>query len=260
MDAAPSDALVFFGATGDLAYKQIFPALQGLVRDEGLDMSPSSASPNPAGASNSFARAPKTVSNITGAFNDADFARLRQTPELCRRRLQRSANVRATETGAGAAPGGPCTISRSRPRYSAPSDRRSPRAGSTRTRASWSRSRSAAISSRRRRSTGRWSSTSPRRRSSGSTTTWARSPCRTSSIPGSPMRCSSRCGTGNMSAASRSPWRKLSALQDRGSFYDATGALRDVVQNHLLQVVANLMMEPPSGEESRGHCAIRKPR
>ena len=33
-----SDALVFFGATGDLAYKQIFPALQGLIRDEGLDI------------------------------------------------------------------------------------------------------------------------------------------------------------------------------------------------------------------------------
>ena len=32
-----SDALVFFGATGDLAYKQIFPALFGLVRDEGPD-------------------------------------------------------------------------------------------------------------------------------------------------------------------------------------------------------------------------------
>src|SRR5450756_2223430 len=31
-----SDALVIFGTTGDLAYKQIFPALYGLVRDEGL--------------------------------------------------------------------------------------------------------------------------------------------------------------------------------------------------------------------------------
>ena len=30
--ALPSDALVFFGATGDLAYKKIFPALQSLVR------------------------------------------------------------------------------------------------------------------------------------------------------------------------------------------------------------------------------------
>ncbi|MDQ3906338.1 MAG: glucose-6-phosphate dehydrogenase [Actinomycetota bacterium] len=32
MVAEPSDALVFFGATGDLAYKQIFPALQALVK------------------------------------------------------------------------------------------------------------------------------------------------------------------------------------------------------------------------------------
>src|SRR4051794_37737150 len=29
---AVSDALVFFGATGDLAYKQIFPALQKMVQ------------------------------------------------------------------------------------------------------------------------------------------------------------------------------------------------------------------------------------
>jgi glucose-6-phosphate 1-dehydrogenase len=34
----PSDAFVFFGATGDLAFKQIFPALAGLIRDEGLDL------------------------------------------------------------------------------------------------------------------------------------------------------------------------------------------------------------------------------
>jgi len=33
-----SDAFVFFGATGDLAYKQIFPSLQRLVRDEGLNI------------------------------------------------------------------------------------------------------------------------------------------------------------------------------------------------------------------------------
>jgi len=32
----------------------------------------------------------------------------------------------------------------------------------------------------------------------------------------------------------------------RGSFYDQTGAIRDVVQNHMLQVVALLAMEPPT--------------
>jgi glucose-6-phosphate 1-dehydrogenase len=35
-------------------------------------------------------------------------------------------------------------------------------------------------------------------------------------------------------------------VQGRGRFYDETGALRDVVQNHLLQVVAMLAMEPPT--------------
>jgi glucose-6-phosphate 1-dehydrogenase len=34
----PSDALVFFGATGDLAYKQIFPALQAMIRKGTLDV------------------------------------------------------------------------------------------------------------------------------------------------------------------------------------------------------------------------------
>ena len=31
----------------------------------------------------------------------------------------------------------------------------------------------------------------------------------------------------------------------RGAFYDQTGAIRDVVQNHLLQVLSNIAMEPP---------------
>src|SRR5262249_4700969 len=35
-------------------------------------------------------------------------------------------------------------------------------------------------------------------------------------------------------------------VEDRGSFYDAVGCLRDVFQNHLLQVLALVAMEPPS--------------
>ena len=34
----PSDALVFFGATGDLAYKKVFPALQNLIQHGHLDV------------------------------------------------------------------------------------------------------------------------------------------------------------------------------------------------------------------------------
>jgi glucose-6-phosphate 1-dehydrogenase len=39
------------------------------------------------------------------------------------------------------------------------------------------------------------------------------------------------------------------AVEDRGKFYDETGALRDVVQNHLFQVLANLTMDPPCGHD-----------
>jgi glucose-6-phosphate 1-dehydrogenase len=34
-------------------------------------------------------------------------------------------------------------------------------------------------------------------------------------------------------------------VQGRGSFYDQTGTIRDVIQNHLFQILCNLAMEPP---------------
>ncbi len=39
------------------------------------------------------------------------------------------------------------------------------------------------------------------------------------------------------------------AIEGRGAFYDTVGALRDVVQNHLLQIVALLAMEPPAAAD-----------
>ena len=39
-------------------------------------------------------------------------------------------------------------------------------------------------------------------------------------------------------------------VQGRGGFYDATGAIRDVIQNHLFQVLSNLAMEPPARMDS----------
>lgn len=39
-------------------------------------------------------------------------------------------------------------------------------------------------------------------------------------------------------------------VEGRGSFYDSVGSVRDVLQNHLLQVLALVAMEPPVGPES----------
>lgn len=39
-------------------------------------------------------------------------------------------------------------------------------------------------------------------------------------------------------------------VQGRGAFYDETGAIRDVIQNHLFQILSNLAMEPPVRNDS----------
>jgi glucose-6-phosphate 1-dehydrogenase len=39
-------------------------------------------------------------------------------------------------------------------------------------------------------------------------------------------------------------------IQGRGSFYDQTGAIRDVIQNHIFQVMSNLAMECPARHDS----------
>src|SRR6202050_3313906 len=44
-------------------------------------------------------------------------------------------------------------------------------------------------------------------------------------------------------------------VQGRGSFYEEVGAIRDVVQNHLLQVIALLAMDPPAGHEQQARQA-----
>jgi len=44
-------------------------------------------------------------------------------------------------------------------------------------------------------------------------------------------------------------------VEGRGGFYEEVGAIRDVVQNHLLQVIALLAMDPPVGHEQRARQA-----
>ncbi len=39
-------------------------------------------------------------------------------------------------------------------------------------------------------------------------------------------------------------------VQGRGAFYEEAGAIRDVIENHMFQVLANLAMEPPAGTDS----------
>ena len=72
-----SDSLVFFGATGDLAYKQIFPALQSLIRHGKLDMPIVGVAKSGWGLEDLRERARRSLEEHGGVDEDA-FARLVQ--------------------------------------------------------------------------------------------------------------------------------------------------------------------------------------
>jgi glucose-6-phosphate 1-dehydrogenase len=97
MDKQRSDALVFFGASGDLAYKKIFPALQAMARrgkldfmvvgvaksswtlDQLVERARASVTENGGGEDpEAFAKLVSQLRYIDGDYNDADtFTRLR---------------------------------------------------------------------------------------------------------------------------------------------------------------------------------------
>ena len=97
MAITSSDAFVFFGATGDLAYKKIFPALQAMIKRDGFDLpvigvaragwtleqmrerARDSIEKNGGVDAEAFAKLSARLQYIDGDYNDpATFARLRQ--------------------------------------------------------------------------------------------------------------------------------------------------------------------------------------
>ena len=77
MSAGPSqsDALVFFGATGDLAHKKIYPALQALARDGELDI-PVIGVARAGWDADGLRRHVREALSVAGADDEAAFARL----------------------------------------------------------------------------------------------------------------------------------------------------------------------------------------
>ncbi|MGH2585755.1 MAG: glucose-6-phosphate dehydrogenase [Dehalococcoidia bacterium] len=75
MAAPRSDAFVFFGATGDLAYKQIFPALQGLVQRGELEVPVIGVAGRPWTSDQLRERARESIA-ASGMVNEAAFAKL----------------------------------------------------------------------------------------------------------------------------------------------------------------------------------------
>ena len=71
-----SDALVFFGATGDLAYKKIFPALQNMIRRGTLDVPVIGVAKSDWGLEQLRARARDSLATYGGGVDEAAFDKL----------------------------------------------------------------------------------------------------------------------------------------------------------------------------------------
>ena len=77
-DTVPSDALVFFGATGDLAYKKIFPALQNMVRRGSLSTPIIGVAKSNWTIEQLRARARESLTQHGGGVDEAAFSKLMQ--------------------------------------------------------------------------------------------------------------------------------------------------------------------------------------
>ena len=75
--ATVSDALVFFGATGDLAYKQIFPALQAMVVRGHLNVPIVGVAKAGWGVDQLLDRARDSLAHHSGGVEEDAFGRLR---------------------------------------------------------------------------------------------------------------------------------------------------------------------------------------
>ena len=78
MAGVPSDALVIFGATGDLAFKKIFPALHAMVKRGRLDVPVVTVGRDPEDASRIHDRARKSIETHGGGVDAAAFEKLAQ--------------------------------------------------------------------------------------------------------------------------------------------------------------------------------------
>jgi glucose-6-phosphate 1-dehydrogenase len=112
MTDSHSDVLVFFGATGDLAYKKIFPTLQAMVKRGHLNIPVIGVARSGWNLEQLRTRAHESLVQHGGVDPEA-FGRLSDLPRLCGRRLHRPQHVSGAQpdaqwrAAAGVLPGNP---------------------------------------------------------------------------------------------------------------------------------------------------------
>ena len=213
-----SDAFVFFGATGDLAYKQIFPALQALVRAGALRCPHHRRGARRLERSTSSRRAPRRAWRTTAACEQDAFAQAARRAALRRRRLHRPDHLRRAAAPRWSRSSGPLHYLAIPPSMFAPVVE-----GLADTGCAEGAPGGGGEAVRPRPRLGAGAQPDPARGTSPRSVHLPHRP-----LPGQgagaehplhplrQLRSSSRSGTGPTSPACRSPWRRTSACEGRG--------------------------------------------
>ena len=260
-DAGTSDALVFFGATGDLAYKQIFPVAAGAGARRALDVPDhrrrqgrldarpaegrargqprsSTAATDQADA---VAQAARLLRYVDGDYDDPGDLHAAAQGSSARRKRPLHYLAIPPSLFATVAAGWQVRLRQERARW-------------------WWRSRSATTAPRRAELNRVLHAVFPEESIFRIDHYLGKEPVQNILYSRFANPMFEPIWNRNYVRSIQITMAENFGVQDRGSFYDETGAIRDVVQNHMLQVLANLDDGPADRRGARGDRATRRPR
>ena len=241
-------------STGDLGVqKQIFPALFAPHEARSPQHAHRGGRPKATSASTSFGRVMKESLVASGASlrHAAAFDKLARNLENTSRSTSTRRRRSVVFVRRSAAPSTRSTTSRSPPRSSRRWRPTSRRPTSRRARASSSKNPSATTSHQRKRSAKRFMPTFPRRQSFGSITTLGKESVQNLEYFRAANPLIESCMNAEQVESVQITMAETFGVEGRAKFYDAVGAVRDVVQNHLLEIVACLAMDLPAAKTRR---------